>query len=143
LITDGSKAYLGLKEYCLKQVVGMPDELTLYWTHKIIALLKKLGLGTYHGFRRRYIRRYLDEFVWRFNRRHYRPATFHLILGLATKSPPAPLSKITADPIDNRHKIIGLPEPKPGFMPNGMLQSIKARAYRRRGLLPPEDHPDD
>jgi hypothetical protein len=143
LVTDGSKAYLGLKEYFLKQVVGMPDELTLYWTHKVIALLKKLGLGTYHGFRRRYIRRYLDEFVWRFNRRHYRPATFHLILGLATKTPPASLSKITVDPVDNKHKIIGLPEPKPGFMPKYMLQGIKARAYRRRGLLPPEDHPED
>jgi hypothetical protein len=59
--------------------------LTLYWTHKGIALLKKLGLGICHGFRRRYIRRYLDEFVWPFNRRHYRPATFHLNLGLATK----------------------------------------------------------
>ena len=43
MVTDGSKSYLGLKEYFLKQVVGMPDELTLYWTHKIIALLKKLG----------------------------------------------------------------------------------------------------
>jgi transposase-like protein len=142
LVTDGSKAYLGLREYFLKQVVGMPDELTLYWMHKIIALLKKLGLGTYHGFRRRYIRRYLDEFVWRFNRRHYRPATFHLILGLAAKTPPAFLSKITADPIDNKLKIIALPEPRPAAMPKGMLHGLQARFYRRRGLLPPEDHPD-
>ena len=28
-----------------------------------ISLLKTLGLGTYHRLRKRYIRRYLDEFV--------------------------------------------------------------------------------
>jgi hypothetical protein len=62
--------------------------------------------------------------------------------GSNSKSLSAPLSKITADPVDNKHKIVGLAEPKPRSMPKDMLQGIKARAFRRRGLLPPEVFPD-
>jgi hypothetical protein len=141
LVTDNNKAYLGLKEYYLRQTDGsIPPTMIVPWADRVISLVKTLALGTYHGYRRRYIRRYLDEFVWRFNRRHYRPATFHLILGLATKVPPAPLSEIVTDPIDNRDAIIGLPAPPPGKLPeDNMLERLKARRFRGRGFMPPED----
>ena len=43
----------------------------------------------YHGLRRQYLQAYLDEFVFRFNRRHSRPAAFHRLLGLSLALPHA------------------------------------------------------
>ena len=51
--------------------------------HRAFANLKRWALGTYHGLRRKHLQAYLDEFVFRFNRRHSRPAAFHRLLGLA------------------------------------------------------------
>jgi hypothetical protein len=143
LMTDQNKAYLGLTEYYLKQTNAsvMPPDLELPWTNRVISLLKTLGLGTYHGYRRRYIRRYLDEFVWRFNRRHYRPATFHLILGLALKTQPMPLPKIKSDPVDDKDIIPALPAPSPTTLPNNALTQAQARAYKRRGFMLPGGTP--
>ncbi|MGZ9032812.1 MAG: transposase, partial [Rhodospirillales bacterium] len=45
--------------------------------------MKRWGLGTYHGLRLRHIDTYLNEFVFRYNRRFYRHASFETILGLA------------------------------------------------------------
>ena len=37
----------------------------------------------YHGLRRKHLRSYLDEFVFRFNRRRTRHAAFRSLLGIA------------------------------------------------------------
>ena len=50
--------------------------------------MKRWGLGTYHGLRRRHIDTYLNEFVFRYNRRFYRHASFETILGLAAHHEP-------------------------------------------------------
>ena len=47
------------------------------------------AFGTYHGLRRQHLQAYLDEFTFRFNRRHDRHAAFHRLLGLATALPHA------------------------------------------------------
>jgi len=52
-----------------------------------------LALGVYHGLRRKHLRSYLDEFVFRFNGRRTRHAAF-LLLGIAAAQPPRPY-KIT------------------------------------------------
>jgi hypothetical protein len=50
--------------------------------------LKRLALGVYHGFRRAHLQAYLDEFVFRWNRRrHYRVA-FDMLLGIGLKRAP-------------------------------------------------------
>jgi transposase-like protein len=67
----------------------MAAHLVLPWTHRAFANLKRWALGTYHGLRRSHLQAYLDEFVFRFNRRHDRPAAFHRLLGLATTLQPA------------------------------------------------------
>src|SRR5690349_20754623 len=43
---------------------------------RIFADLKVWALSVYHGLRRRHLQSYLDEFVFRFNRRRARPAAF-------------------------------------------------------------------
>src|SRR5271168_3140475 len=48
-----------------------------------------LGLGTYHGLRRKHIDTYLNEFVFRYNRRFYRHVSFETLLGLAAHHVPA------------------------------------------------------
>ena len=40
--------------------------------------MKRWGLGTYHGLRRKHADTYLNEFVFRYNRRFYRHASFEL-----------------------------------------------------------------
>jgi hypothetical protein len=51
--------------------------------HRIFANLKVWALGVYHGLRRPHLQSYLDEFVFRFNRRRTRHAGFRSLLGIA------------------------------------------------------------
>lgn len=54
--------------------------------------LKRWGLGTYRGRRRKHTDSYLNEFVFRYNRRFYRHVSFETILGIAAKRPPTSYS---------------------------------------------------
>ena len=51
--------------------------------HRVFANLKRWALGVYHGLRRKHLRSYLDEFVFRFNRRRTRHAAFRSLLDIA------------------------------------------------------------
>ena len=66
----------------------MAAHIPLHWIHRVFALLKRWGLGTYHGFRREHIDSYLNEFVFRYNRRFYRHVSFETILGLSADHAP-------------------------------------------------------
>ena len=48
--------------------------------HRLFANLKRWALGVYHGLRRKHLQSYLDEFVFRFNRRNTRHAAFRSLL---------------------------------------------------------------
>ena len=43
--------------------------LVLPWIHQVFSNLKGWARGVYHGLRRKHLQAYLDEFVFRFNRR--------------------------------------------------------------------------
>lgn len=58
------------------------------WSHRAFSLLKRWALGTYHGLRRKHVDTYLNEFVFRYNRRFYRHVSFEALLGLATHHEP-------------------------------------------------------
>jgi ISXO2-like transposase domain len=58
------------------------------WVHRIFANLKVWALGVYHGLRRKRLPSYLDEFVFRFNRRRTRHAAFRSLLGIAAGHSP-------------------------------------------------------
>ena len=51
--------------------------------------MKRWSLGTYHGLRRKHADTYLNEFVFRYNRRFYRHVSFETLLGLAARHEPA------------------------------------------------------
>ena len=50
--------------------------------------MKRWGLGTYHGLRRKHVDSYLNEFVFRYNRRFYRHVSFETLLGIASRRRP-------------------------------------------------------
>jgi len=87
--TDGWAAYPGAPNVAHDpHVVGnMAAHIVLPWIHRVFSNLKTWALGVYHGLRRKHLQSYLDEFVFRFNRRRTRHAAFRSLLsiGLITK----------------------------------------------------------
>jgi len=55
---------------------------------RIFSDLKVWALSVYHGLRRKHLQSYLDEFVFRFNRRRARDAAFLSLLGIAATHQP-------------------------------------------------------
>jgi hypothetical protein len=92
LVTDDWPAYQGIVDIKHKAItVGpMAAHVVLPWTHRLFSNLKRWGLGVYHGLRRKNLQHYLDEFVFRFNRRRTRHAAFATLLGIAARTGPAP-----------------------------------------------------
>ncbi len=80
--TDGWSAYPGAPGITHHpHVVGpMAAHVVLPWAHRLFANLKRWALGVYHGLRRKHLQSYLDEFVFRFNRRNTRHAAFRSLL---------------------------------------------------------------
>ena len=53
--------------------------------HPVFANLKAWILGTHHGVSQQHLQAYLNEFVFRFNRRLYPMTAFNSVLGIATR----------------------------------------------------------
>ena len=74
--TDGWKGYYGLDDtmynhYQVFQNKASAKESVLPGVHLIASLVKRMILGTHHGrFDPHYLQNYLDEYVFRFNRRN-------------------------------------------------------------------------
>jgi len=87
VVSDGLASYRSLKEHNHRaKVVGkMAAHVLLPWIHRVFANFKRWALGTYHGVRKAHLRRYLDEFVFRWNRRRHMRVSFDSLLGLATR----------------------------------------------------------
>jgi len=88
--TDGWSGYPGATGVTHDpHVVGkMAAHIVLPWVHRIFSNLKVWALGVYHGMRRKHLQCYLDEFVFRFNRRRTRHAAFRSLLGIAVAHQP-------------------------------------------------------
>ena len=64
--------------------------------HRAFGNLKTWLNGTHHGVDPKYLQHYLDEFVFRFNRRNSPMAAFQTLLGLASQRNHAPLKSMLA-----------------------------------------------
>src|SRR5271165_6834247 len=91
LLTDGHASYPGLTDYRHdpRTVGKMAGHIVLPWIHRAFSLMKRWSLGTYHGLRRTHVDTYLNEFVFRYNRRFHRHVSFEALLGLAAHHAPA------------------------------------------------------
>jgi len=88
--SDGWAAYPGAPEVTHEpHVIGnMAAHIVLPWVHRVFSNLKRWALGVYHGLRSKHLQSYLNEFVFRFNRRRTRHAAFCSLIGIATKRNP-------------------------------------------------------
>jgi hypothetical protein len=91
VITDGWISYENLPNHIHEpRVVGSAKAHNLLpWIHRVFSNLKRWAKGTFHGFRRKHIRRMLDEYVFRWNRRRYYRTAFDRLLGIVSHLPPA------------------------------------------------------
>lgn len=90
VITDGWAGYQRLEQPHTAKIVGtMAAHVVLAWTHRVFANLKRWGLGIFHGFREAHLARYLDEFVFRWNRRRHTAAAFDSLLRIGVSIAPA------------------------------------------------------
>jgi ISXO2 transposase-like protein len=82
--TDGWSGYPGAPDVAHDpHVIGpMAAHVVLPWIHRVFSNLKTWALGVYHGLRKKHLQAYLDEFVFRFNRRRTRHAAFRSLLGI-------------------------------------------------------------
>ena len=91
--TDGWRGYAetALLEY--RHIVNVQDSpqsasRLAPHIHRVFSNLKTWLLGTHHGVEPKYRQAYLDEFVFRFNRRQTPMAAFQTLLGISsTKGP--------------------------------------------------------
>lgn len=63
--------------------------------HKVFGNLKTWLNGTHHGVEPKHLPSYLDEFVFRFNRRKTPMAAFQTLLGISTMKSPLTLDRLT------------------------------------------------
>jgi predicted RNA-binding Zn-ribbon protein involved in translation (DUF1610 family) len=98
LVTDGNRSYASTPGYTHSATVvrSMPAHIFLPWVHRVFANVKRWGTGVLHGFRKKYLAAYLNEFVFRWNRRYFYRSAFDSLLGIAVKVTPATLSDIRA-----------------------------------------------
>ena len=107
--TDGSAAYRSLKELGYKHdkkvMLGSsePAHVSMAGVHRVAALIQRWILGTHHGsVQPAHLDAYLDEFVFRFNRRtsHSRGLLFYRLLQQAVVTAPVTYADVirTSDP---------------------------------------------
>ena len=98
VVSDGWSGYARLKDvkHDPKVIGDTPAPLVLPWIHRVFANAKRWALGVYHGLREEHLQAYLDEFVFRFNRRRTPAAAFDRLLGLSLTLEPATYQMLVA-----------------------------------------------
>ena len=91
VVSDGWSGYARPKDvrHDPKIVGPMAAHVVLPWVRRAFANTKRWALGVYHGLRRKHLQAYLDEFVFRLNRRRAPAAASERLLGLAATLHPA------------------------------------------------------
>ena len=105
IYTDGLKSFAGLEEVGFKHIPRTQPRSTelrkgaksvVPLADRAIGNLKQWLIGTYHGVSRAQLQVYLDEFVFRHNRRKTPMAAFQTLLGLGTQHAPTPYARISS-----------------------------------------------
>lgn len=103
--TDGSAAYLSLEElgYTHQRTVMLgakvPAHVSMAGVHRVAALVQRWILGTHHGsIQPEHLDAYLDEFVFRFNRRtsSSRGMLFYRLLQQAVATQPVTYAQVAS-----------------------------------------------
>ncbi len=116
-----------------RTVGKMAGHIVLPWIYRVFALMKRWALGTYHGLRRKHIDTYLNEFVFRYNRRFYKHVSFETMLGLASHHHPTSYWDIVGR--DNPRK--GVPTDRRGPRRRRTATGLQADGSRPPDKLEP------
>lgn len=88
--SDAFQSYhvLSKKYYCdMQKYDPKSNNEHLKWLHVMISNIKANIEGAYHGLGGKYLQRYLDEFCYRFNRRHGKKPVFDHLLACSVWAP--------------------------------------------------------
>lgn len=88
IVTDGNTAYRTMLDRGHLEVPipkNVPAHIALKQIHRVFSLLKRWSMGVYHGLRKKHADMYLQEFVYRFNRRRHYRSSFERLLGIGMK----------------------------------------------------------
>ena len=102
VFTDAWGAYVALRELEIdhrprKGGHGHPSVHLLPWAHTVFGNLKTWLRGTFHGVSPKHLQRYLNEFVFRFDRRWQETELFIRVLHRALDTAPCPYHQLTAE----------------------------------------------
>ncbi|BDA83360.1 hypothetical protein Sa4125_35040 [Aureimonas sp. SA4125] len=102
MVTDGSSSYVGIPDrgHILKNLSkdnAPPGHIAMERIHRAFSNLKRWSLGTFHGFREKHVDAYLNEFVFRWNRRRSFQTTMERILGIGQALPRTTYRDIVGD----------------------------------------------
>ena len=92
IATDG---WAGYSKSALAGFTHYPSLHPAIHIHRAFSNLKTWLAGTHHGVEPKYLQNYLDEFVFRFNRRNTPMAAFQSLLGIASSIQPCPGTTIS------------------------------------------------
>jgi len=100
--TDGWSGYGDLRQHGAKHrafVQGEPARAAkiLPWSHILSSNFKGWLHGTFHGVSQKHLHRYLQEFVYRTNRRWLEHDLFFYVLRRAVQGNPLPWARLTAE----------------------------------------------
>ncbi len=80
VFTDQSTSYVDIADFVELHITEKSDETTtketLKWVHITISNAKRNLLGNYHKIKRKYLQLYLNEFVYKLNRRYFKDKLF-------------------------------------------------------------------
>jgi transposase-like protein len=99
-VTDEAWAHNILKsqmDHNLQSYKSTPESAAknLPWVHMAISLAKRFLLGTYHGVSRKHMQKYLDEYCFRFNRRHKEHQIHESLIRACILTPPISYAALT------------------------------------------------
>jgi len=80
VFTDKSSSYVDISKFVELHITEKSDKNTtnetLKWVHITISNAKRNLLGNYHKIKRKYLQLYLNEFVYKLNRRYFEDKIF-------------------------------------------------------------------
>lgn len=91
IVTDGWLGYENppANSHEVRVVEGRQAHEILHWSHRVFSNFKRWAKGVFHGLRKRHVQRYLDEFVFRWNRRRHMRGAFDTLLRIGVGLAPA------------------------------------------------------